>query len=149
MMERSTLIKLTRNIFTPRFTTINIYLNTMAFAFDTSIQWRIKYNSLVPGNACPTPDKEDFDILNDILLQLSDSSDIMVLNAAIDWYNHGKSAKNIITEFLCHYIALECVAIAVAEGHADFGLNYPSKNKTERRRDRLECIETLKGTLFR
>ncbi|MFY9610974.1 MAG: hypothetical protein WAU45_20480 [Blastocatellia bacterium] len=73
------------------------------------------------------------------MLELTEDANI--LNAAIDWYNHGRSARNISTAFLCYYIVLETIAIAIKDGGADFGLGYHRESKTVEKQMKHKCIE--------
>jgi len=50
-------------------------------------------------------------------------------------------SRSVFESFLCYYIALESVAIAVANGNADFGLDYHRETKPERRQRTVNCIQ--------
>lgn len=128
--------------------TIGIALNRMAFAYGAALDWRIKYTTLIGSRAYATPSKEDLNILDAMLQNFPKTEDAMILEAAIDWYNRGRTSRNIFNMFLCYYIALESVAITVADGEADLGLGYARENKAERTQNRIKCIREKHETLY-
>ena len=127
---------------------IGVALNRMAFAYDASLNWRIKYRLHIDGEPLWTPDEADTHLLNSLLKDFPQSEDAIILDAALDWYARGRASRNIFTAFLCYYIALESVAIAVANGDADFGLGYRKEGKAELRQSRLECIKEKYEALY-
>jgi hypothetical protein len=122
---------------------INIGINRMAFAYDNAVNWRLKYSGTLDPQSKATPSENDLDILDSLLRNFPKIPDAKYLEGAIDWYNSGKSSKNIFNEFLCYYISLECVATPVAEGKADFGFQFHTKSKTEKKEERNACINNL------
>jgi hypothetical protein len=58
------------------------------------------------------------------------------------------STRNIFIAFLCYYIAIESVAVSVADGKADFGLGYSRPTKKERKEERVECIRKIHDVLY-
>ena len=116
--------------------TINVGLNRMAFSYDSSIEWRIKYN-IVQHNTSPKPmpTKEDLKVLNSMLVDFPEGDDAILLDICIDWFHRGEQAKrkNEFLAFLCYYIALEIVAIAVADGEADLVIKYQKETKTDKK----------------
>jgi len=120
---------------------IGVGINRMAFAYNQRADWRIKYRMTMSPGSCATPSKDDLRVLDKILREFPKTEDAIVLDAAIDWYNRGKLSRNVFTSYLCNYIALESVAIAVADGNADLGLDYHRKNKQKRKQKRIECIQ--------
>jgi len=111
---------------------IGVALNRMAFG----------------GEKFWAPNEEDTGLLNSLLKDFPQSDDAVVLDAAIDWYTRARSSQNVFTAFLCYYVAIECVARAVADGNADFGLGFHRKSKAERRRTRVECIQEMHERLY-
>lgn len=120
---------------------ISIGVNRFAFAYGASVNWHLKYSTTHSGHTYATPSEDDLHILDSILRSFPKTEDASILDAAIDWYNRGRSSRNPFTAFLCHYIALESVAITVENGTADFGLKYSRGTKKERRQKREECIK--------
>jgi hypothetical protein len=128
--------------------TIGVALNRMAFAYDASLNWRIKYRLHVGEAPLWTPNEEDTHLLDSLLKDFPKTNDAITLDSALDWYARGRASRNVFTSFLCYYISLESVASAVAEGKADFGLGYRKETKAERRQARLVCIQEKHDALY-
>jgi hypothetical protein len=128
--------------------TIAIALNRMAFAYGAAIDWRIKYTTVIGTGSYATPSKEDLSHLDAMLRNFLKTEDAMILEAAIDWYNRGRTSRNIFNRFLCYYIALESISVAVADGEADFGLEYSRESKAERRHKRMDCVQEKYKALY-
>lgn len=127
---------------------INVILNRLAFAYSADLSWRIKYDSASHTPGCAKPSKEDLEILDEILKEFPLSEDALYLDSAIDWYNKGRSSKNPLTAFLCFYIAIESIVIAVGSGDADLKLGYTKDSKEERNKKREECIKSKHDLLY-
>lgn len=121
---------------------IGLHVNMMALAYRVSASWQLKYRMRDRSWGCACPSEDGLRALDSMLQNLSRTGDALVLHAAIDWYNRGTTARNVFAEFLCYYIAMESVAIALHEGKADFGMGYvPARvPKTQRKQQRDECI---------
>jgi len=109
--------------------------------------------------ACQVPDAEltdrtrnanweDLKVFDQLLRQFPASSEALVLDEAMDWYNRGRASRNPFTAFLCYYISFESVVGSVVEGSADFHLEYRAENREERRRLRARCIEDKYRLLY-
>ena len=120
---------------------ISVILNSLAFAYNATIEWRPKYTTVISTVGYATPTEDDLKILDAILPNIFCGEEFIIINAAIDWYNHGRSAMNVFTKFLCYYIALESVALAIADGKADFGLSLTREPRDVRKKRRNECIK--------
>ncbi len=127
---------------------IGVALNSLAFAYDGTLNWRVKYRLTNSEYPLWTPTVEDTQLIDSLLKGFPQSDDADVLNAAVDWYTRGKSSQNVFTSFLCYYVAIESVASAVADGGADFGLGYQKESKAERRQARLDCISEMHDRLY-
>jgi hypothetical protein len=121
---------------------IGLHVNMMALAYRVSASWQLKYRIRDISRGCTRPSEDGLPALDSMLGNLSRTEDAFVLHAAIDWYNRGTSARNVFAEFLCYYIAMESVAIALHEGKADFGMGYVPARVPRKQRDqqRDECI---------
>lgn len=126
---------------------VGVALNRMAFAYGGSLQWRIKYRT-VEGGGCATPSEGDLALLNSFLIDFPKREDAILLDFAIDWYNRGLASRDPFTAFLCYYIALESVAVAVADGTADLGLGYPIKSKSQQKLEIEKCIRALHAGIY-
>ncbi len=121
---------------------IGLHVNMMALAFRVSASWQLKYQMRDRSKGCARPSADGLSALHSMLGNLSRTDDAFVLHAAIDWYNRGTSARNVFTEFLCYYVAMESVANALHEGKADFGMAWAPLRvpKKQREQQRDECI---------
>ncbi|MCX6735868.1 MAG: hypothetical protein NTZ13_02190 [Candidatus Parcubacteria bacterium] len=130
---------------------INVGLNRMAFSYDSSVDWCIKYSIYKEGgHSKPTPTNEQLDVLNSMLVDFPDTEDAIVLDICIDWFHRGELArrKNVFLAFLSYYIALESVATAIADGDADLGLGYVKETKAERKTRVVSEIQKLHDELY-
>jgi hypothetical protein len=127
---------------------INIALNRMAFAYDASLHWRIKYRLHVGEETLWTPNEEDTHLINSLLKDFPKADDSITIDSSLDWYARGRASHNVFTAFLCYYVALESVASAVAEGKADFGLGFRKETRSERKQARLTCIKETHDALY-
>lgn len=127
---------------------VSIAANRIAFIYGASVKWCVKYDTVHSGGGCPSPTEQDLEILNDSLKKFPINEDAMVLDSAIDWFNHGKNSTNIFTRFLCYYIAMESITIAITDGTADFGLGYTKKSKDEIHDTKKRCIEEKYKSLY-
>ncbi len=127
---------------------IGLHVNMMALGYRVSVLWQLKYRIRDISRGCASPSEDGLYALESMLGSLDRTDDAVVLHAAIDWYNRGASARNVFNEFLCYYIALESVAIALAEGEADFGLGYRRVPKKQKKQERDECIARKHDELY-
>lgn len=128
--------------------TIDVVLNKLAFSFDTAVKWRVKYSTLIRASGFAKPSEEDLHVLDSMLTNFPQTDDAIILDAALDWYNHAMSSRNIFTAFICYYIAIESVAISIVDGEASLGLEYSRSTKKERREERVECIRRKYDDLY-
>lgn len=128
---------------------IGITANRLAFTYGASVKWCVKYNMVYSGGGYASPTENDLEILNDSLKNFPINEDAMVLDSAIDWFNHGKNSTNIFTRFLCYYIALESITIAITDGKADFGLGYNRQSRDNIQEEKKKCIEEKYNRLFK
>jgi len=127
---------------------IGIRVNRVAFAYNLPLDWRLKYTMRSDPQARVAPTEEELGILDSMLRSFPSANEGIILDAAIDWYNRGKASPNVFTAFLCYYIALESVAIAVAEGKGDFGLSYSRESKRQRKQQMVECISRKHKSIY-
>lgn len=127
---------------------IGVTVNRLAFAYNATANWRLKYTIASDIDPYATPSKEDVQFLDSIFRSFPRTDDAILLDAAIDWYNRGRSSRNIFTAYLCYYIAFESVAIAVADGKADLGLNYLRESKKSRKQKLIDDIQLKHDSLY-
>ena len=128
--------------------TIGVAVNRIAFAYEGNIHWRLKYNTLFSERGCATPTEEDLKILESIFNSFPEDKDAEIIDAAIDWFNRGKTTRNIFTAFLCYYIAIESVAIAIAKGQAGLDFHQSQDYNHETDSKKIECIQLKYEELF-
>jgi len=127
---------------------IGVALNRLAFAYDATLSWRVKYRLTLNQYPLWTPTTADTDLINSLLKDFPQSDDAVVLDAAIDWYTRGKSSQNVFSAFLCYYVAIESVSRAIVDGDADFGLGLQKDPPAVRREVRLSCIRSLHDAIY-
>jgi len=129
--------------------TIAIAANRLAFIYGASVKWCIKYNMVFSEGGCPSPTESDLEILNESLKKFPIDEDAMILDSAIDWFNHGKNSTNIFTRFLCYYVTLELIAINITDGKGNFGLGYSKQTKDKIQEEKKKCIEEKYQKLYK
>jgi len=128
---------------------IGLTLNTIAFAYDATVQWRLKYNIVNrTQDSFARINEKDLDVLNSILNQYPRNRDGLILNSAIDWHNRGVAARDVFAGFLCYYRVIETIVTSVYRGKASFGLGFQKSEKTEARQRSLDCIEQKHNDLY-
>jgi hypothetical protein len=128
---------------------IGVVVNRLVFPFNGKADWALKYKMVRShGNPAATPSEEDLKLLDSLLAKFPIQEEAIILDAGIDWYNNGRSSRNPFTAFLCYYVAFESVAVAIADGDADFGLGYTSLAKAEQRERKKDCIKEIHDRLY-
>jgi len=128
---------------------IDIVANRLAFAFNCSMKWCVKYNMSYSKGGFASPTPQDILFLNKFLKKFPGNEDAIILNSAIGWFNHGKNSINIFTRFLCYYIVIESIAIAIIDGKGDFGLNFTKKTKDKKKELKKRCIKSKYDELYK
>lgn len=128
---------------------IDIVANRLAFAFNCSMRWCVKYNMSYSKSGFASPTKQDILFLNKFLKNFPANEDAIILNSAIGWFNHGKNSINIFTRFLCYYIVIESIAIAIIDGKGDFGLIFTKKTKDKKNELKIRCIKSKYDELYK
>src|SRR5262249_18054137 len=108
----------------------------------------LKYRSGLKPKLLRVPSVEDMDMFNSLLTKFPSANDAFILSSAVDWHTRGNSSQNVFSAFLCYYVAIENVAVAVADGKADFGLSYQKEGKSKRREQRRNCIQEVYDRLY-
>ena len=127
---------------------IGVGVSRLAFAYDVPVSWRLKYLIWRNKDKRVVPTNEDLDILDSLLRDYPAGDEAVILNAALDWYNQAKIARNAFTSFLCYYIAIESIVIAVAESDASFDLAYAKESKAQRKTAVMQCIQAKHNELY-
>jgi hypothetical protein len=125
-----------------------VALNRLAFAYDASLAWRVKYRPTPSGRPIAKPSVEDVGVFNRLLTEFPEGNDAILLDASLEWYRHALSEPNPFSAFFSYYVAIERGAVAIHDGNADFGLGYTRRPKNERSRERDECIRQKHDDLY-
>jgi len=113
---------------------IGIVTNRVAFAYDATVFWRLKYNTLSPGAGYATPTVDDLELFNSLQAKYPDGESTYVLDYSIDWYNRGRAANNLFVSYMCYYISMETLAISLSDK------TLTSKSTAEKKKSRKDCI---------
>jgi len=122
---------------------INLNVNRIGFIYDKPANWCLKYKMNIDKSAYSKVLKKDLKLFGEFLEIFPTSEDSFYLDCSIDWYNHAKISKNPFISFICYYIAIESLAIAITEGKANFKLNYIKIDKSTENSIKSECINKL------
>lgn len=95
--------------------TIQRAIDGIAFTFDKPAIWRVKYaiKGHNPGVANAKP--KDMTLLNKLIKSAQDEQDVTI-DTAINWYKLGLLTDNKLNAFLCFHIAIEGLAVKLANG---------------------------------
>lgn len=111
-------------------------MESMAFAFDKEIRWRLKYGMHNHRRGSAQPNKKDVKFLNSLIANSNKEKDLAI-DAAINWYNLGNTTQNPLNAFLCFHIAIEGLAAKLAQGKLKassfYGLAKESKPDRKKR----------------
>ncbi len=128
---------------------IGLTLNTIGFAYDATLRWRLKYRAVNgPGVSVAKIEEADLDVLRLILERYPQNKDGLVLNSAIDWHSRGLAARDVFARFLCYYRAIETIVASVYRSTASFGLGFKKCAKDEAKQKSLDCIERKFDELY-
>src|ERR1700674_1885 len=123
-------------------------ISILCFPYGAAYSWRNKYRTTVPETRKLTPTHDELKLVDHLLQTFPYTPDGVLLASAIDWYNRGTISTNVFTTFFCYYVALESVAVAIADG-ADLGKTSIAKpNKTEKQAATIRCIEQKQKELL-
>jgi len=127
---------------------ISYLISVICFPFGAAYSWRNKYRMTIGGIAHLTPAETELKIVDDILQKFESTENHTVLAAAMDWYNRGSISTNVFTSFFCFYVALESVAVAIADG-ANLGkTQIPKKTRAEKKASIISCIQEKHAAMF-
>ncbi|HKC04392.1 MAG TPA: hypothetical protein VKC54_00750, partial [Patescibacteria group bacterium] len=95
--------------------TIQRTIDGIAFTFSNPAKWKVKYTikGHSPGAALPKP--KDMAILTKLIEGAQSEAD-MTIDTAINWYKIGLLTDNKLNAFLCSHIAIEGLAVKLANG---------------------------------
>ena len=121
--------------------------SSLSFAFNSVIEWTLKYNISVQTPGTVVLEKKDFNYFNKILRGLRNDEDHYIISS-IDWFERGISSRNPFNRYICFYLAIETLAIKLATGEMEksksFGISKQVKNDKEFK----ECVTKLHELYF-
>ncbi len=127
---------------------VQVGVNRLAFAYGAPASWCLKYTALAPSGVCATPSDQDTSILDSMLREFPTAEESYSLDCAVDWYNRGTASRNVFVQFLCFYIAFESLAVAIADGRADFGVGYPHEDAEDQELRKIEELRAKHDELY-
>lgn len=128
---------------------VGLALNIIGFTYNVPINWRVKYKMHEHIEPIALPTEEDLKILDTFLKAVPyNGTDAAILSYSIDWYVKGRTSRNVFLRFLSYYISFESIAIAIADGDANFGLDFKPETKSERKERTIKCILHKFDTLY-
>lgn len=112
-------------------------MESIAFSFDKEVRWRLKYNLHDHSRGASVAVEKDMQFLDDVITNSAKEKEL-ALDAAINWYNIGNLTQNPLNAFLCFHIAIEGLAVKLAQGElrasSHFGLSKMKETKSERKK---------------
>lgn len=90
-------------------------IDGVAFTFDKQSKWRVKYTIHGHNPGIAIPKSKDITILNKLIKSAQNEKD-MTIDTAINWYKLGLLTENKLNAFLCFHIAIEGLAVKLANG---------------------------------
>ena len=130
--------------------TIAFAINLLSLVYNADVKWTIKYkfkNDSVKSYATPT--NEDIKLLDKTIRKVPEIKDLDYLIPAIDCYIRGNSSKDVFNSYMCYFIVIDTISDLIYNNKANFDLEYPAKNKEERKKYTLECIKNKIDNLLK
>jgi len=97
--------------------TIRLTIETLSFAFESETHWQLKYPLESHYKGVATPDQEDLESSYKLISAVTNSQDCIM--PAIHWFNLGVKSKSPINAFICHFIAIEGIAVQLKKNKSD------------------------------
>lgn len=116
--------------------TIQRAIDGIAFAFSNPAKWRVKYTIKGHSPGAALPKSKDIVLLRKLIEGAQKEAD-MTIDTAISWYKLGLLIDNKLNAFLCFHIAIEGLAVKLANGELKasrfFGLVKEDKTNRKQR----------------
>lgn len=122
--------------------TIQRAVEGIAFAFDCQVKWQVKYKIMDHQPGVGLPNKKDMTLLQKLIKKSQEVQDITI-DTAINWYKLGLLTDNKLNAFLCFHIAIEGLAVKLANGELEASkfFNLKKENKEERKKRMKETFD--------
>lgn len=95
--------------------TIQRTIDGIAFTFSNPAKWKVKYTIKGHTSGAALPKPNDLTILSKLIEGAQSEAD-MTIDTAINWYKIGLLTDNRLNAFLCFHIAIEGLAVKLANG---------------------------------
>jgi len=128
--------------------TITSTLSKLAFAFGARLTWCLKYTKSHNMERFVPVRNAEIQTLDLLKATTATPKENALLQSSIDWYNHGSNSHDPYVSFLCSYIALESLALAIDEGLVPVNPSLPQQPKSERKNASIVCIHKKYKELF-
>lgn len=115
-------------------------MESLGFAFDKEIRWRLKYGMQNHTSGSAQPNEKDLKFLNQLIANSNKEKDLAI-DAAINWYNLGNTIQNPLNAFLCYHISIEGLAAKLAQGKLKASPSYGlAKEPKPERKKRIKTV---------
>jgi hypothetical protein len=94
------------------------------------------------------PTKQDLELFDSLLRKFPSAENAAVLYTALDWYTRGVSSTNVFSRFLCYYVVVESIAMAIATGTLQLGEPFPKESSAGIKGRRIQCIQDRAAALL-
>lgn len=120
--------------------TIQKIITGLSFSFDAPVVWCIKYSLYVRDCGLAAPTEKDLKLYDKVLQEMENDKQL-VISSAIDWYQKGVASDNIFNAFICYHIAVEGLAMKLANGELEASNFFGFEKKKEKPEDIKKCID--------
>jgi len=130
---------------------INRAMNRLSFVYDCEVRWQLKYSTIIHSKSVATPSFKDLKLLEKILQSPFSEKALKFIDSAIDWYKRGLASDNIFNEYLCYWIAMEGLAIALFDGHFDeyIPFRFTEEERKIETGKTIDCIENYLEKVYK
>ncbi|MBU4274956.1 hypothetical protein KKE19_04060 [Patescibacteria group bacterium] len=106
--------------------TIQRAMQGLAFSLDNEVRWNLKYTIASHKPGAGAPKRKDVKFLNQIIEETQKVRD-PIIDTAVSWYQLGILTQNPLNAFLCYHIAIEGLAMKLANGELEVSKIYGFK----------------------
>ena len=118
-------------------------MQNLAFYFDNQVKWKLKYNLVNHSRGSSLANKKDLEVFKK-LNKITQIEKDQTIDSSINWYYLGTQSQNIFNAFLCYHIAIEGLAIKLAEGKLSSSnfFEFPADKKELKEKRLRECFDS-------
>lgn len=121
----------------------------LAFAFDNEVRWNLKYTIASHRPGVGAPQTNDVRFLNRIIKETQKTKD-PVIDTAVSWYQLGILTQNPLNALLCFHIAIEGLAMKLANGELEASETYGFKPESKESKNKrlTDCFKEYYDKYF-